>query len=118
MRPPRARTAREQAGDVGSQYTPCAGWSQSIRYHAEVLGETDWNGAIAVVAGGEASVATNGFWSALTLATTLSLPMLFFIEDNGLGISVRGDMQTPGGDIARNLRSFENLFVRSGDGTD
>jgi 2-oxoisovalerate dehydrogenase E1 component len=44
--------------------------------------------------------------------------MLFYIEDNGLGISVRGDMQTPGGNIARNLASFGNLLVRDGDGTD
>jgi len=105
------------SGDVGSQYTPCAGWAQSIRYHADVLGDSSWNGAIGVVLGGEASVATNGFWSALTMATTLSLPMLFYVEDNGLGISVRGDMQTPGGDVAANLASFGNLFVRDGDGT-
>ena len=106
------------SGDVGSQYTPCAGWAQSIRYHTETLEERDWDSAIAVVLGGEASVATNGFWSALTIATTLSLPMLFYIEDNGLGISVRGDMQTPGGDITKNLASFQNLLVRNGDGTD
>ena len=105
------------SGDVGSQYTPCAGWAQSIRYHVETLEDREWEGAIGVVLGGEASVATNGFWSALTIATTLSLPMLFYVEDNGLGISVRGDMQTPGGDIARNLASFENLLVRNGDGT-
>ncbi|MDQ8166037.1 MAG: transketolase C-terminal domain-containing protein, partial [Gemmatimonadota bacterium] len=53
-----------------------------------------------------------------TMATTLKLPMLFFIEDNGLGISVRGDMQTPGSDIAANLASFGNLHIESGDGTD
>ena len=105
------------SGDVGSQYTPCAGWAQAIRYHADVLGDDSWSGAIGVVLGGEGSVATNGFWSALTIATTLSLPMLFYIEDNGLGISVRGDMQTPGGDIARNLASFTNLLTRDGDGT-
>src|SRR5258708_15317140 len=66
----------------------------------------------------EASVATNGVWSALTIATTLELPMLFFIEDNGLWISVKGEMQTPGGNIATNLASFTNLFVRDGDGCD
>jgi 2-oxoisovalerate dehydrogenase E1 component len=71
-----------------------------------------------VALGGDASVATSGFWAALTMATTLKLPMLFFIEDNDLGISVRGDMQTPGGDIARNLASFTNLFLRNGSGTD
>ena len=106
------------SGDVGSQFTPCAGWAQSIRYHTEVLRDATWKGAIGVVLGGEGSVATNGFWSALTMATTLSLPMLFYVEDNGLGLSVRGDMQTPGANIARNLASFGNLFIRDGDGTD
>ena len=106
------------AGDVGSQYTPAAGWAQSILYHRDVLKDAAWAGAIAVVLGGEASVATNGFWSALTIATTLRLPLLFYIEDNGLGISVRSDFQTPGGNIAENLASFQNLLVRDGDGTD
>ena len=57
------------SGDVGSQYTPAAGWAQSILYHRDVLGDASYKGAIAVVLGGEASVATNGFWSALTMAT-------------------------------------------------
>lgn len=106
------------SGDVGSQYTPCAGWAQAITYHRDVLHEAAYAGAIGVVLGGDASVATNGFWSSLTMATTLKLPMLFYIEDNGLGISVRGDLQTPGSDISANLASFGNLFVRSGDGTE
>jgi 2-oxoisovalerate dehydrogenase E1 component len=106
------------SGDVGSQYTPTAGWAQAIRYHRDVLGNASYEGSIAVALGGEGSVATNGFWSSLTMATTLRLPMLFYIEDNGLGISVRGEMQTPGGNIADNLASFGNLFVRDGDGTD
>lgn len=106
------------SGDVGSQYTPCAGWAQSILYHRDVLGDESYSGAIGIVLGGEGSVATNGFWSSLTIATTLSLPMVFYVEDNGLGISVRGEMQTPGGNVARNLASFSNLLVRDGDGTD
>jgi 2-oxoisovalerate dehydrogenase E1 component len=105
------------SGDVGSQYTPLAGWAHAIMYHRDVLGDDSYRGSIGVVLGGEASVATNGFWSSLTMATTLGLPMLFYIEDNGLGISVRGDMQTPGGNIANNLASFANLLVRDGDGT-
>jgi 2-oxoisovalerate dehydrogenase E1 component len=52
------------------------------------------------------------------MATTLSLPMLFYVEDNGLGISVPGGMQTPGGNVASNLASFGGLLVRDGDGTD
>src|SRR5919199_672957 len=111
-------TVLPMAGDVGGQYTPVAGWAQAIGYHRDVLGDAAWEGALGVSLGGEASVATNGFWSALTIATTLSLPMLFYVEDNGLGISVRSHFQTPGGDIARNLASFGNLFVRDGDGCD
>ncbi|MEN9817213.1 MAG: hypothetical protein RLZ32_1093 [Gemmatimonadota bacterium] len=106
------------AGDVGSQYTPAAGWAQAIQYHAGTLGDARWQGAVAVALGGDGSVATSGFWAALTMATTLRLPLLFCIEDNGLGISVRGDMQTPGGDITRNLASFGNLWQRSADGSD
>jgi 2-oxoisovalerate dehydrogenase E1 component len=106
------------SGDVGSQYTPSAGWAQSITYHRDTLGDATYAKSISVALGGDASVATSGFWAALTMATTLKLPMLFYIEDNGLGISVKGDMQTPGANIAKNLASFGNLFIRDGDGTD
>ena len=105
------------SGDVGSQYTPAAGWAQAIVYHRDTLKDASYDRCMSVALGGEASVATNGFWSSLTMATTLKLPMLFYIEDNGLGISVKGDMQTPGADIAKNLASFSNLMIRNGDGT-
>lgn len=106
------------SGDVGSQYTPAAGWAHAIGYHRDTLGDATYKGSMAVALGGDASVATSGFWSALTIATTLKLPMLFYIEDNGLGISVKGDMQTPGANIARNLASFGNLLIRDGNGCD
>ncbi len=106
------------SGDVGSQYTPAAGWAQACRYRAEVLSEEDWFGAIAVAMGGDGSVATNGFWSALTMATTLRLPLLLVIEDNGYGISVPNHFHTPGGNIADNLASFANLKVLTGSGSD
>ncbi len=106
------------AGGVGTQYTTTAGWARAITYYRDVLGDASYRGALAVALGGEASVATNGFWSALTLATTERLPMLFYIEDNGYGISVPGERQTPGGNIAANLASFRNLRVWDGDGAD
>src|SRR6185437_974942 len=111
-------TVLPMAGGVGTQYTTTAGWARSILYHRDQLGDESYRGSIAVALGGEASVATNGFWSALTLATTLRLPMLFLIEDNGFGISVPGLQQTPGGNIANNLASFRNLRVWDGDGTE
>ena len=111
-------SALPMCGGVGAQYTPTAPWDQAAEYRRTVLNDPAWRDAIGVVLGGDASVATNGFWSALTMATTLNLPMLFFIEDNGFGISVPSTLQTPGADIAANLKSFKNLEVLSGDGTE
>jgi 2-oxoisovalerate dehydrogenase E1 component len=105
------------SGDVGAQYTPAAGWAQAITYRRGVLGESNWQGAMVAVLGGDGSIATNGFWSALTITTTLNLPILFFIEDNRYGISVPSHLQTPGGNIAANLAAFQNLKILNGDGS-
>jgi 2-oxoisovalerate dehydrogenase E1 component len=113
-----APTVLPACGGVGAQYTPAAGWAQAIRYRHETLHDESFARSIAVVLGGDASTATNGFWSALNMATTLALPMLFYIEDNGFGISVPARLQTPGGDIAANLRSFAGLSILEGDGSD
>lgn len=109
--------ALPMCGGVGAQYTPAAGWAQAIKYKQEVLGEGP-DDAIALVLGGDASCATGGFWSALTIATTQQLPLLMYIEDNGYGISVPSNYQTPGRDIAANLASFSGLTIFNGDGTD
>jgi len=111
-------SALPMCGGVGAQYTPTAGYAQAIEYAKNVLGDRSYDGAISVVLGGDASVATNGFWSALTMATTLKLPMLFYIEDNGYGISTPGWLQTPGCNIAQNLASFGGIKIFDGDGTD
>ena len=111
-------TVLPMVGDVGGQYTPAVGWAQAIRYRVDQLGESQHDGSIAVILGGDGSVATNGFWSALTMATTLKLPILFFIEDNGYAISVKGAAQTPGSNIADNLASFADLQIWQGDGCD
>jgi len=105
------------AGGVGAQYTPAAGYAQAIAYKRKVLDEGP-SDAISVVLGGDASCATGGFWSALTIATTQQLPLLIYIEDNGYGISVPSEYQTPGKDIAANLASFTGLTIFNGDGTD
>jgi 2-oxoisovalerate dehydrogenase E1 component len=109
--------ALPMCGGVGAQYTPAAGWAQAIAYKAQVLGE-DSRDAISLVLGGDASCATGGFWSALTIATTQQLPLLIYIEDNGYGISVPSEYQTPGKDIAANLARFSGLTIFNGDGTE
>ena len=106
------------SGGVGTQYTPISGWAESIVYKTTVLEDADNQGAIGVALGGDASTSTSGFWAALNNATTRKLPMLFYIEDNGYGISVPSEAQTPGGNIADNLSSFKNLFILDGDGCD
>lgn len=111
-------TILPSSGDVGAQYTPAAGWAQAISYRKIVLGETEWDGAISAALGGDGSVASNGFWAALNIATTQQLPLLFFIEDNAYGLSVPTHLQTPGGNIAVNLSGFINLKVLDGDGSD
>ncbi len=105
------------AADVGSQYTPSAGWAQALLYRRHQLGEDDVEGSISIVFGGDGSVATNGFWSCLTMATTLQLPLLIVIEDNDFAISVVSPRQTPQANIAANLASFQNLRVLDGSGT-
>lgn len=105
-------------GGVGTQYTPATGWAQSLVYRARVLKDPAVSGSLAVAHGGEASTATNGFWASLNIATTERLPLLYFIEDNGYGISVPSRRQTPGGDVAANLAAFGNLRILAGDGSE
>ena len=105
-------------GGVGAQYTPISGWAQSIVYHKNQLKDFSYVGAMAVSMGGDSSMSTNGFWSALNISTTNNLPHLFYIEDNGYGISVPQEVQTPGADQVANLKAYKNLHIIDGDGTD
>ncbi len=118
LRPRGKGTVLPASGDVGAQYSPAIGWAQSLTYYVNALGDNTRKGAIAVALGGDGSTASNGFWAALNVATTQKLPLLFFIEDNGYGISVTSDFQTPGQNIAKNLASFTNLKIYDCDGTD
>jgi 2-oxoisovalerate dehydrogenase E1 component len=115
---PNGASALPMCGGVGAQYTPTAGWAQALSYYSDVLHREDYRSDMAVVLGGDGSVASNGFWSALTMATTQRLPMLFYIEDNGFGISVPSTIQTPGGNIAANLAGWKDLAIFEGDGSD
>ena len=108
-------TVLPMAGGVGTQYTTTAGWAHAIQYNVDVLEDKAWRGSIGVVLGGDGSIATNGFWAALNIATTRRLPMLFFLEDNGYGLSVPSTVQTPGGNVAANLASFGNLRILEAD---
>jgi len=73
---------------------------------------------ITYVSLGEGATSEGEFWESLNTACTKSLPILFLVEDNGYAISVPVEVQTPGGDISRLVRSFPGLHVDSVDGTD
>ena len=105
-------------GGVGAQYSPIAGWAQAIVYHRDELRDSNYQGAIGLSMGGDSSMSTSGFWAALNISTTNNFPHLFYIEDNGYGISVPQTVQTPGGDQVANLSNYKNLLIVDGDGTD
>lgn len=105
-------------GGVGSQFSPISGWAQSILYYQNELQDDSYRNAIGVSMGGDSSMSTSGFWAALNISTTNNLPHLFYIEDNGYGISVPQEVQTPGGDQVANLAAYKQLNIIDGDGTD
>ncbi len=73
---------------------------------------------ITYVSLGDGATSEGEFWEALSTACVKRLPILFLVEDNGYAISVPVEVQTPGGDISRIVRSFPGLHVDSIDGTD
>jgi len=73
---------------------------------------------ICYVSLGEGATSEGEVWEALNTACTKRLAVLFLVEDNGYAISVPVEVQTPGGDVSRLVRSFPGLHVDSVDGTD
>ena len=71
-----------------------------------------------MVLGGDGSVATVGFWSALTIANHPTTSTTFLYRSKyGWRNCLFSEFQTPGGNIAANLQVSRILTIISGDGT-
>src|SRR5437588_5780363 len=111
-------TVLPASGDVGAQFTPAIGWAQAVKYRAETLGQSEYAGAVALVHAGDGATATNGFWSAVNIATHDHLPYIMLIEDNRYALSVPWRYQSGAPSIADNLRDFRDLALQSVEGGD
>jgi 2-oxoisovalerate dehydrogenase E1 component len=67
---------------------------------------------------GEGATSEGEFWEAISSASSMRLPVLFVVEDNGYAISVPVGVNTPGGNISRLVANFPNFFFAEVDGTD
>jgi len=66
---------------------------------------------------GEGATAEGEFWESLNTACGRRLPVVYLVQDNGYAISVPVEVQTPGGDLSKIVRSFPGLHVAKVDGT-
>ena len=98
------------AAEAGVIYSRVAGIpDRDSRFHGD---------EIVYASLGEGSTSEGEFWEAMNTACNKRLPVLFLVEDNGYAISVPVEVETPGGDISRLVRTFPGLHVDSIDGTD
>ena len=112
-----------QSSPTGTQVLQAIGAAEAGVIYSRVAGipdrESKFHGdEIVYVSLGDGATSEGEFWEALNTACTKQLPVLFLVEDNGYAISVPVEVQTPGGDISRLVRSFPGLRVDSIDGTD
>jgi 2-oxoisovalerate dehydrogenase E1 component len=112
-----------QSSPTGTQVLQAVGAAEAGVIYSRVPAIADRSSRFAddeitYVSLGDGATSEGEFWEALSTACTKRLPVLFLVEDNGYAISVPVEVQTPGGDISRLVRSFPGLHVDSIDGTD
>jgi 2-oxoisovalerate dehydrogenase E1 component len=112
-----------QSSPTGTQLLQAVGAAEAGVIYSRVPGipdrETRFKAdELVYVSLGDGATSEGEFWEAVSTACTKRLPVLFLVEDNGYAISVPVEVQTPGGDISRLVRSFPGLHVDSIDGTD
>ena len=114
-----------QSSPTGTQFLQAVGAAEAlVKYkdlegeHAELRGRVKGD-EVVYCSAGDGTTSEGEFWEALNSACNLKLPVVFLVEDNGYAISVPVDVQTAGGNVARLVKDFPNLFwVEEVDGSD
>ncbi len=104
---------------TGTQFLQGVGCAEaSLR--AKLLGITEGfqDDEVVLITTGEGTTSEGEFWESLNTASNLKLPVVYLIEDNGYAISVPVEVNTPGGNISKLVRSFPNFFIEEVDGCD
>ncbi|UCC72858.1 MAG: dehydrogenase [Gemmatimonadota bacterium] len=73
---------------------------------------------VVLVTSGDGTTSQGEFWEAINTAATLTLPVIFLIEDNKYAISVPIEVQTAGGSISGCMSGIPGLLIEEVDGCD
>jgi 2-oxoisovalerate dehydrogenase E1 component len=109
-----------QTSVTASQCLAAVGCAEAARYigrRPDLPGCVAYGDELTYVSLGEGATAEGEFWEALNSATTLHLPVLFVVADNGYAISVRSTEQHPA-PISEMVRGIRGLRVVKMDGRD
>jgi 2-oxoisovalerate dehydrogenase E1 component len=99
-----------QSSPTGTQYLQAVGVALAIK---KEMGEE-----VVYVSSGEGATSEGEFYEAVNWAAREALPVIFFIQDNKLAISVPVTTQTAGGSIYEATKGFKGLERFQCDGTD
>ena len=109
-----------QSSPTGSQCLPAVGCAEASRYisrRPHLPGCVAHGDELTYVSLGEGATSEGEFWESLNTATTLHLPVLYVVPDNGYAISVPTSDQAPA-PVGELVRGFAGLAVFRFDGTD
>jgi 2-oxoisovalerate dehydrogenase E1 component len=121
-----------QSSSVTTQCLQAVGCAEAGRYLATHPGAADQRQGdysqfkathfhgdeVVYVSLGEGATSEGEFWEAMSSASSMRLPVIFVVEDNGYAISVPVNVNTPGGNISRLVANFPDFYFAEVDGTD